>query len=143
MSRKSSERDRGTINVTTGPSAGDHVTGRSGGQSSGCLFRPEQFRLDDPAIQADRYGSYPVLCDQEPVLRTTVGDQTWWVLSRQTDVLKALMDPGTFSSRTLPDAAVLFSAPPEHDRLRAWWRPGFPEHRSVNSQRRSRSMPRR
>ncbi len=53
------------------------------------------------------------------MLRTTVGDRTWWVLGRQTDVLKALMDPRTFSSRTLPDAAVLSSDPPEHDRLRA------------------------
>ncbi len=109
----------------TGPSPGGDVISRSGSRISGCPFRPGEFRLDDPAIQADPYGYYSVLRDQEPVLRTTVGDQTWWVLSRQADVLKALMDPKTFSSRTLPDAAILFSDPPEHDRLRAMVAPWF------------------
>ncbi len=95
------------------------------GQASGCPYTPEDFRLDDPSIQADPYAFYPLLREERPVLRTTVGEQPWWVLSRQEDVVSALMDPETFSSRTLPDAALLFSDPPEHTRLRAMVAPWF------------------
>ena len=94
-------------------------------QSDGTVIAPEDFLLDDPAIQADPYAYYPILRDQKPVMRTTVGGQTWWVLSRQDDVAKALMDPQTFSSQTLPDASILFLDPPEHDRLRAFVAPWF------------------
>lgn len=86
---------------------------------------PDTFRLDDGTIQADPYAFYPILRDQRPVLQTNVGEQSWWVLSRQEDITKALMDPQTFSSRTLPDPAILFLDNPEHDRLRAMVTPWF------------------
>ena len=89
------------------------------------LPQPEDFILDDPKIQVDPYAYYPVLREQKPVLKTMAGGDTWWVLSRQEDVVRALMDPQTFSSRTLPDASILFLDPPEHDRLRAIAAPWF------------------
>ena len=88
-------------------------------------LRLDRFRLDEPSIQADPYAYYPLLRDQKPVMRTTVGGQTWWVLSRHEDIVRVLMDPRTFSSRTLPDASILFLDPPEHDRLRAMVMPWF------------------
>ncbi len=93
--------------------------------SPDATIRAEDFRLDDAAIQADPYAYYPLLRDERPVFQTKVGTQAWWVLSRQEDVAKALMDHQTFSSRTLPDASMLFLDPPEHDRLRAITVPWF------------------
>ena len=79
---------------------------------------PEQFRPDDPEIQKEPYPYYPVLREQAPVLRSSLGGQSCWILSRREDISRVLMDPKTFSSRTTPIANMLFSDPPEHGRLR-------------------------
>jgi benzoate/toluate 1,2-dioxygenase reductase subunit len=97
-------------------------TGKAGGAAS---VGPGHFRLDDPVIQADPYAFYPRLRSEQPVLRTMVGDEPWWVVSRHEDVVKALMDPATFSSRIFPDPNLLFSDPPDHERLRKMVAPWF------------------
>ena len=79
---------------------------------------PERFRPDDPEIQKDPYQYYPVLRKQTPVLKSMLGGQPCWILSRREDIVKALMDPAIFSSRTTPISNMLFSDPPEHGRLR-------------------------
>ena len=78
----------------------------------------EDFNLADPEIQKDPYPFYPMLRARRPVLRTSVGGQDCWVLSRRADIVKVLMDPRTFSNRHTPLPNMLFSDPPEHERLR-------------------------
>ncbi|WP_428390877.1 cytochrome P450 [Lichenicoccus sp.] len=59
-----------------------------------------------------------MLREQAPVLKSVLGGQPCWILSRREDIIKVLMDPATFSSRTTPISNMLFSDPPEHGRLR-------------------------
>ena len=82
------------------------------------VVAPEQFRADDPEVQKDPYPYYPVLREQRPVLKSKVGNQQCWILSRREDVARAFMDPKTFSSRTTPIRNMLFADEPEHTRLR-------------------------
>jgi len=82
------------------------------------LLTPEQFNLADPDIQQDPYPFYPILRETRPVLKTSVGGQPCWVLSRRADIVKVLMDPQTYSNRHTPLPNMLFSDPPEHERMR-------------------------
>ncbi len=82
-------------------------------------INPDDFDLEDPEIQADPYPYYPVLREHRPVYRTTVSGQPCWVLSRREEIVEVLMDPQTFSNRHTPLPNMLFSDPPEHERLRA------------------------
>ncbi len=122
---ETSGSDDESANMEDSPLSVHSSIDRSDAHGSACPIHADQFRLDDASIQADPYAFYPILRETKPVLQTSVGGQSWWVLSRQEDVAKALMDPKTFSSRTLPDAALLFSDPPEHTRLRAMVAPWF------------------
>lgn len=79
---------------------------------------PDSFRPDDREIQINPYPYYPVLRQLAPVLKSTLGNQPCWILSRRDDISKVLMDPQTFSSRTTPISNMLFSDPPQHGRLR-------------------------
>ncbi len=80
---------------------------------------PEDFVLDDPEIQKNPYPYYPVLREQKPVFKTSFGNQPCWVLSRREEISKVLMDPETYSSETTPLPNMLFTDPPEHERLRS------------------------
>jgi cytochrome P450/ferredoxin-NADP reductase len=79
----------------------------------------ERFRLDDESIQRDPFAYYPGLRQDTPVLRTELGGNPCWVLSRHEDITAALRDPGTFSSRTTPVPTVLHMDPPDQQRMRA------------------------
>jgi len=77
-----------------------------------------QFRPDDPEIQKDPYPYYPILREQAPVLESDFEGQPCWILSRRDDILTVLRDPETFSSATAPISNLLFTDPPDHQRLR-------------------------
>jgi len=82
------------------------------------VITPDLFNLEDPEIQKDPYPYYPVLREQKPVLRSNVGGQPCWILSRRKEISKVLMDPHTYSNRHTPLPNMLFTDPPEHERLR-------------------------
>jgi cytochrome P450 len=80
--------------------------------------RAVTFDLEDTRIQADPYPFYPLLREQAPVLKSHIGGQASWVVSRRKDISAILMDPATYSSRTTPLPNVLFADAPHHAYLR-------------------------
>lgn len=78
----------------------------------------EGFRADSMAIQADPFAFYGALRRQRPVLESSFFGQPCWVVSRYDDISAVLMNPRLFSSRTTPIPVLLFTDPPDHERLR-------------------------
>ncbi|HEB88944.1 MAG TPA: cytochrome P450 [Deltaproteobacteria bacterium] len=80
----------------------------------------ETLRFDpaDTRIQTDPFEHYRRLQCEAPVYRGRDGSGDVYLVSRYDDVVAALRDPGTFSSRTAPIPMLLCLDPPEHTRLR-------------------------
>src|SRR5262245_51498527 len=73
----------------------------------------------DAAVQADPFAHYAWLREQAPVYRASWRkNATLYVLSRHEDVVAALKDPATYSSRVAPAPILMFKDPPDHTRLR-------------------------
>lgn len=81
-------------------------------------YAPENFNPGDPEIQKNPYPYYPVLRAQKPVLPTNLNGHKCWVVSRRAEISQILMDPATYSSRTVPQDSMLFTDSPDHERLR-------------------------
>lgn len=83
--------------------------------------RPEivGFNPLDAAVQADPFAHYGWLREHAPVYRAPWRrGTTLYVLSRHEDVVAALKDPATYSSRVAPAPILMFKDPPDHTRLR-------------------------
>jgi len=76
---------------------------------------PEGFDPLAPAIQADPFAHYAWLREHAPVYRAPWRKgATLFVLSRHDDVVAALKDHATYSSRVAPAPILMFKDPPDH-----------------------------
>jgi cytochrome P450/ferredoxin-NADP reductase len=106
------------VTMRIGQHAGQPAATGSEGDEMSVDPTPKPFRLDDAAIQEDPFAHYVDLREQAPVLETDLGGKPAWVLSRREDIAAALLDTTAFSSRTVADATLLHSDPPDHRALR-------------------------